>query len=55
MEGFVEGSGEAEAPNALVHTVPRLCAFRAGEPFLSRGPLEDTLQMQEDAGHGEPS
>ena len=26
-----------------------------GEPFLFRGPLEDTLQMQEDAGHGEPS
>lgn len=26
-----------------------------GEPFLSREPLEDTPQMQEDAGHGEPS
>ena len=26
-----------------------------GGPFLSREPLEDTLQMQEDVEHGEPS
>ena len=58
VEGFVGGEGAVGKVRLLILLFILSLVFlpsEQGEPFLSREPLEDTLQMQEDAGHGEPS
>lgn len=58
VEGFVGGEGAVGKVRLLILLFILSLVFlpsEQGEPFLSREPLEDTPQMQEDAGHGEPS